>query len=297
VSLSGTVGSAYEKTLAAADAWVPGVKSVSTDDLKVEWWARDSMLRMERYSDLGDEEIRQAVKDAMLYDPRVASFEPEVIVDGGIVTLTGVVDNVKAKRAAAQDARNTAGVWRVRNHLKVRPVEERTDEAVETALLAELAQDPYVESFEIDVNVDGGTARLRGTVDSYFEKWQAGDVAARVAGVVDVENRLRVDYEPLDYEVTFYDWDPVGLDVDLDRGEVAATDWEIHQDIESELFWSPFVDADQVAVTVDDGVATLTGTVDSWEERTQATEEALEGGAVIVDNDLEVEWGPDIPFL
>jgi len=42
-------------------------------------------------------------------------------------------------------------------------------------------------------------------------------------------------------------------------------------------------------VTIEDGVATLTGTVDSWSEYDAATENAYEGGATWVDNDLMIE--------
>ncbi len=37
----------------------------------------------------------------------------------------------------------------------------------------------------------------------------------------------------------------------------------------------------------------LTGTVDTWAERQAATENAYEGGAIVVDNDLAVQYGPD----
>jgi hypothetical protein len=70
----------------------------------------------------GDPQIKQAVHDAFVYDPRVDSFNPNVDVDNRIVTLSGVVDNLKAKRAAEQDAKNTWGVWRVKNLLTTRPV-------------------------------------------------------------------------------------------------------------------------------------------------------------------------------
>jgi hypothetical protein len=40
---------------------------------------------------------------------------------------------------------------------------------------------------------------------------------------------------------------------------------------------------------VDDGVATLTGTVDSWSEYDAAVNNAYEGGAVYVDNELLVK--------
>ena len=68
------------------------------------------------------------------------------------------------------------------------------------------------------------------------------------------------------------------------------SDSEIVSEIESELWWSPFVDSDQVEVSVDNGVATLTGSVDSWAERNAATDNAYEGGATLVDNDLVVRY-------
>lgn len=51
--------------------------------------------------------------------------------------------------------------------------------------------------------------------------------------------------------------------------------------------------SDELTVRVDDAVATLTGTVDTWSERIAARENAIEGGAMTVDNDLVVDYGPD----
>lgn len=298
VMLTGTVGSAFERSVAIGDAWSQGVTEVDADGLTVEWWARDEMLDKDRYADLTDTQIREAVKDALLWDPRVASFRPEVTVENGVVTLSGTVSDLKAKRSAAQTASNTAGVWRVKNLLKVRPKDERSDAEIASDIRHDLLTDPYVDRFDIDVDVDHGVARLTGSVDSYFEKWQAGDLAARTRGVTSVRNRLNVDYEPLVYDYTFYDWDVVETDRDLGDVETLAvkSDWEIREDIRDELWWSPFVDADEVNVVVDEGKATLTGTVDSWAERREATEQALEGGALLVHNDLEVDWGPDFPL-
>ncbi|MCB9865013.1 MAG: BON domain-containing protein, partial [Phycisphaerales bacterium] len=66
-------------------------------------------------------------------------------------------------------------------------------------------------------------------------------------------------------------------------------DLQVKQDIEDELFWSPFVDEDQVEVSVENGVATLRGTVDTLRERYNAGSNALEGGAQAVINRLQVE--------
>lgn len=67
------------------------------------------------------------------------------------------------------------------------------------------------------------------------------------------------------------------------------SDLETLKDIRDEMFWSPFVDSDQVDVEVNEGIATLTGTVDSWTEYNSAAENAYEGGAVYVDNELKVK--------
>jgi len=236
------------------------------------------------------EEIEEAIQDALLYDPRVlaANVTPEVV--GSTVTLRGAVDNLKAKRAAEQVARNTVGVRYVTNRLKVRPGASFSDQQLEQDIQNAILRNPYVDRFEIAVRVENGIAFLSGTVDSYFEKSKADDIASSVRGVVAVRNNLDVDemgplaYEPYvdDDYIYGYDW------FEYSPGRTFKPDKEIKEDIRSELWWSPFVDSEDVTVDVEDGVATLTGSVDSWSEWGAATENAYEGGAVWVDNDLQV---------
>ena len=77
VSLSGTVGSLAEKDRARRDAWVGGVNSVeSVVSSTYDWWARDQMRRRTRNVSRTDEEIREAVRDTFLYDPRVLIVQP-----------------------------------------------------------------------------------------------------------------------------------------------------------------------------------------------------------------------------
>lgn len=292
VTLSGTVGSAAEKTRASGRAWVAGVKEVAVAGLKVDqWWQRDRLRRKGPSAYRSDEQIEKAVKDAFFYDPRVVSFRPTVSVSGGVVTLTGTVDNLKAKQAAEQDARDTRGVRRVKNYLKVRPANKPPSDAeLARSIRSALLWDPYVSGYEVRVTVSDGRARLSGTVDSYYEKWRAGDVAARINGVVGVSNHLYVDYDlpPIrgPYYPDTYRYDSPVLQSRLD-------DEEIRDDVRAELWWSPFVDANQVRVSVEAGVATLTGTVDSDRERRAAVENALEGGARNVVNNLKVREGND----
>jgi osmotically-inducible protein OsmY len=72
---------------------------------------------------------------------------------------------------------------------------------------------------------------------------------------------------------------------------VQGSDAQISKAIRRQLMWSPFVEAEEVNVDVQDGRAILTGAVDSLSERIQATSNAYAGGALAVDNRLRVESG------
>ena len=56
----------------------------------------------------------------------------------------------------------------------------------------------------------------------------------------------------------------------------------------SELWWNPLVDSDRIDVIVEDGAATLIGVVSDAHERNLATQEAYEGGAEAVYNNLKL---------
>ncbi len=292
--LSGSVGSAIEKDNATSSAWVAGVASVNADKLEVRPVLEDANQRQSRYAaQPSDAEIKAAVIDAFLYDPRVYSFKPTVDVTGGVVTLSGTVDNLKAKRAAERDAQNTFGVWSVVNLLKVRPDASPEDEKLAKTVMQALEADPYLERWEVDVRVINQKAYLTGMVDSYFEKRNAELVASGVKGVVEVANNLTVDlnrelaigssfYAPYYGPWTFgtpgyYTQDP---------------DERLRQNIQSQYFWSPFVDGGDITITVEDGVATLSGEVDSWREQSSAIDNAYQAGAMSVKSELKINGEP-----
>lgn len=269
VVLRGRVASAAEKSRALGDAWVGGVISVDTKDLKVVWLEPDPMRRRKEITTKTDGEVKKAIEDAFRYDPRLASFGVQVKVEDGLVTLTGTVDNLLARKAVEQDAKNTLGVWRVKNYLKVRPVTVPSDNEIKGMVEDALSTKPFAEGKDINVRVYYGKVYLDGAVDSLYEKSMVENVVFRVRGVVEVKNNLKAQF-------TFPE----------------KEDWEIKEDIEYELWWSPFVNSDQVRVNVSDGVATLTGEVGSWRERNAATDNAYDGGAWKVRNLLKVEVGP-----
>ncbi len=273
VMLSGTVGSAQEKRQARIDGWVGGVDDVSAEGLKVEWWARDKMRRANRFTSRTDSQIEEAVKDAFVYDPRLVSFNVDVEVNEGGTILSGVVNNLEAKKAAEKDAKNTVGVTYVDNNIKVRPKVIPTNEELKSRVETALLQDPYVERFDLTVSASSGTVYLSGDVDTSWEKTQAARIAAGVKGATRVVSNIAYEYE--------WVWKP---------------DPQIREDVQDQLWWSPFVDSDDVNLEVDDGVVTLTGTVATYGERQAAEDNAYEGGAKDVVNDLMVTYPYQSPY-
>jgi osmotically-inducible protein OsmY len=301
VTLTGEVGSSAQHGRASLLAWTAGVKSVNTEGLRIEPWAGASGQRKDTIAIKGDPQTKQAVQDALVHDPRVFSFNPSVEVENGVVTLTGVVDNLKAKRAAEQDATNTVGVWRVKNLLKVRPAKPLADDKIAQNVNSAFLRDPIVDSYQIDAKAKHGVVTLTGTVDSYYKKAQADNIASLANGVVNVKNNLTVSYPaPLYYDIgydPYWAHTPFYVYRDTYRPPYDFTwpytsDAEVKDDIEKELFWSPFVDPDQIVVKVENGVATLTGMVYSWSEYRAATENAYEGGASSVKNELKIKKEP-----
>ncbi len=274
VTLTGTVGSAAERRWAAFDAWVAGTESVDTSGLEIKWWARDEMKRKSSFKNISDTETENAVEDALVYDPRVHSFDIDASADNGVVTLSGTVDNYRSKMAAEKDAMNTVGVWRVKNHVKVRPENLPEDETLEDLVRAAMARDPYVETYDLDITAVNGMVYLDGEVTTSFEKNHAEQVAWRVNGVVDVVNMV-------DYAHTWTE----------------KNDYEIQQDVMNQLYWSPFVDMDDVRIEVENGVVILDGTVDTWVERTSAAKNAYEAGAKDVWNKIEVRYNSPFGLL
>lgn len=283
VSLSGTVLSARDKSLAATLAWVTGVNGVDAEGLTVDWKTAEKQAKgQKKKKDYSDEDIASALRQAFRYSPRVIPADVEdsgieIYVDSGKVVLDGTVSNVMARRAAEEIAWNTRGVWNVRNHIKVRPgvISVRDpmmdlDELIGNRVRMALLNDPYVDQHQIGVSVTSGAVRLSGTVDTDFEKRQAAEVVSRLTGVVVINNNL-----------------------DVRKAWTLKPDREIREDVRDELFWSPFVDAEDISVTVDDGVVTLEGTVVSMENRRAATKNAYDAGAKTVRNRLKVEYGPE----
>lgn len=269
VTLSGTVGSVAERTSLYSNAWVAGVNSVDDNEVNILFWADDTMKRDNELIIKTDNKIKMAVNDVLIFDPRVSSFDIIVEVDDGYVTLSGEVDNLKAKKSAFADAANTTGVLGVKNKIKVRPLAVYTDTDIEANIKEAFELDPILESQNFDIKVRNQEARIYGVANSYTERDHAENVASLILGVVEVENYITV----------LSSWP-------------YKSDALIKADIENEFYWSFVVDGGDINVTVENGIVTLTGEVSSTAELNSAVENAFEGGAKSVLSKLEIEDQP-----
>ena len=154
----------------------------------------------------------------------------------------------------------------MKNLLKVRPRDQIKDKGLKEKIELALHEDPFTNRFQVQVAVHSGIVVLRGSVESQFQKAQVEEAVASVKGIVDVKNKLMVD--------DTWIWKP---------------DTVIKREIESQLWWSPFVDSDDITVTVKAGAATLSGIVDNYLEYEKAIENAQEGGARRVESLLTIQ--------
>ncbi|MBA3965818.1 MAG: BON domain-containing protein [Nitrospirales bacterium] len=268
VTLTGTVGSLAEKNTAYSDAWVSGVIKVNVDPLRVEWWARDRMLRNPKDLFSSDTRAAQAIRTALTYDPRLRDVGIHVRVVAGTAVLTGIVNNTAAKHAAEETTRNTVGIWRVRNFIKVRPTVRMPDNDLEQRVREAFTQHPILDRYELKITARNGKVSLEGYLHSPTEMVQAIRTAARVKGVTDVVNYLEIEYfENLDEEI-----------------------WE---EIMRLFWWDPHLYDQDISVIVEEGVVTLKGIVPSMMEWRLARKIAKESGADRVRNRLTVKYGPD----
>lgn len=292
VMLMGKVGSAAERQQAKVDArTIAGARSVDIEQLQVDPSLSRDQLRRDKYEKKSDDALRQAVMQTLKQDYRIAAKNASVSVNDGNVTLEGEMASLAEIHAAKQDANNTVGVRKVESKIQITPAHLEANPIKQNVEYA-LSIDPVVKNADIKVTVQDNIVTLYGMVDTPYEKATAETTAWKVTGVKLVNNQLSIESErAYSYHPYLDSWDINSFDWygKLQRPLSGRTDKVIKEDIRSQLMWSPFIDANQVSVEVNNGVATLKGTVDSWLERRSAEENALEGGAVLVQNHIAVK--------
>ncbi len=146
---------------------------------------------------IDDTVITGAVKQALLADPAVKSFELQVETRKGIVQLSGFVETQAQIDQALVVTRGVSGVNSVENGVTLKAGSStlggRLDDTaitgrVKTALLG----DPDIKSLDISVLTVQGAVQLTGFVNSQAQIDRANTLAAATEGASSVKNELMV---------------------------------------------------------------------------------------------------------
>ena len=108
---------------------------------------------------MDDKQLRKAIMDELEFDPRIDAANVAVVVDDGIVTLTGHVASYVEKVAAENAARRVKGVRAIAEELAVRyPGDKKTadDEIAKRAVKSSSGTTSFPGTpFRSPFNVDG----------------------------------------------------------------------------------------------------------------------------------------------
>lgn len=257
VVLSGSVDTLYELERAgslAAD--VTGVVTVVNELIVEPTEART------------DAEIREDVRAALIRNSLVDKEDITVLVQGGQVTLTGVVSNWVEEQEALDAAQFTAGVTAVVDQLEISDTAfaDVATRTIRRQVREQLEWDVRVDASNISISVDDGIVTLSGTVTSAAAESAALASAWSVAGVRDVVDRLDVVAD-----------DQPGVDTGIARI------------VENSIQLDPDIEVEDLEVTQENGVVTLFGSVDeAWMSREAELIAENTIGVQAVENNLVV---------
>ncbi len=246
VTLSGTVGSYYERYLAGqAVRGVVGATGIRND------------IEIANNRPLQDRQIVADIQQALAWDAYVDSRHIDVSAEQGVVTLMGAIDSaaqkrrsimlswvagvrdVNAKLLRVADAPSPHGTTNSREWPAA-----KSDKDIVLALRGALRADPRLRDAEIQVAARDRMVVLVGTIDRLAARRVAETIASGLRGVVSVDNRLRV---PAQAQV--------------------FSDAEIAARIERSLARNSATCDDAIAVSVVDAAVTLEGDAHHWLSR------------------------------
>jgi osmotically-inducible protein OsmY len=202
--------------------------------------------------------LRQHILDELDWEPALDGAHIGVVVEDGVVTLTGYVRSY-AERAIAEDVvGRIKGVKAVAEELQVRLAhnQQRDDDQIARRALKIIAWDTTVPGDNLKVKVEKGWITLSGNVVWNFQKEGAEAAVRKLSGVMGVKNRIVVRPHA----------DPV----------------DVRHRIEEALRRNAKLDAEDIKVTVEGEKVTLEGNVSAWHERLIAEQAAWSAPGVSV---------------
>jgi len=195
---------------------------------------------------MSDRELREAVEEALDWEPIINAKRIGVSAKDGVVTLTGHVDSFPQKREAERVAGLVHGVKAVVCELGVTspPRYEISDEEIASKASNAIAWNTLLPKGTIQVWVDHGRVTLEGALDSQPQRKSAEQCIRCLEGVSDVNNHIVI--------------------------KPGVNRIAVKTQIEAALLRNARLDANNINAEVRSGRVILRGTVHSWIEKDEA---------------------------
>jgi hyperosmotically inducible protein len=139
--------------------------------------------------------VTSKIESKLAANPQTNNLEIDVDTSDGRVRLSGLVETEAERSEAEHLARNTDGVRSVDNEIELGDLsaeEQFSDGWILAKVKSQLAADPEVNSFNIDVDVLDGEVTLSGLVTAERARTEAARIAEATQGVRSVRNQIRV---------------------------------------------------------------------------------------------------------
>jgi len=215
---------------------------------------------------MSDLDVREGVRSALDWSPKVDATQIAVSVKGGAVSLTGNVPSYLQKWDAERIAKQVYGVTGVANDLTVNYIGGDTrDPDLLQRVLQSLNWNLEVPIGSVKPTVTNGWVTLSGTVKWNFQREAAESSVRYLSGVKGVTDQITLQSQP--------------------------TPKDVDKRITDALSRNAQLDARRISVSTDGSTAVLDGTVSSWAERDEAETAAWSApGVNNVENNLHVTY-------
>lgn len=211
-------------------------------------------------------QIQKDVYDELKWDPRVSEAEVGVSVLDGVVTLSGYVPLYAEKLAAQEAAKRVAGVVAVVDDIKVTVMSafKKDDQDIAKAAMNALEWHVWIPHKNIKFVVDDGWITLTGEVEWDYQRKAVESAVRYLSGVKGVLNNITL--------------------------KPAIDTKDIKSKIEKAILRMAQEDIAKINVTASDSEVKLSGSVNSWAERSNAESAAWSAAGVVkVKNEIRIQ--------
>ena len=178
--------------------------------------------------------IKNHILDKLNNDPEVDASKIGVIVDQGVVTLTGRVHSMETCARAEKLASEVLGVKAIAQEIQheYSHSEQPDDEEIAAKILSEFKRDTMVPEDQLQVHVQDGRVVVKGDVYWLYQKNAVTVVLDSINNIKDKVNQIEVIQPESDHDLEAHiaaklarldNINPDGIDIKCKSGAVTLT--------------------------------------------------------------------------